>query len=279
MCGKSFLSRIYLDLHLENHRTGGEPAGVNGASSSTTGEEKEVSEPIINGSNNSINNNNTNNGTTVICPAAEICSSLGGLKRCKLWALRNEPYYARGTVEDPATERFHRRDAVANNGYDNGPATGGGGGGAGGGGCDADEMTVRRLACHRTFGSSCFGGKDDLARDITAVLCDDVWICRGGGGVHSLAYGDHGGNPASPSLTPSSVYRRGIHHEKDVWERHHDEVGSGPVMIVLTVLCLFLVHYYSCLCGDGDGDGDSNGGGGLGWMWKKKTIWKRKKFD
>jgi len=248
-CGKAFLSRFYLDLHLEAC-----------GSSSSSGDAGDAS--LIDGEGVVVESIN-DNSPMVICPANDLCSELGGgLKRCKRQALETEPFYARGAVDNPATKLFHERNVFVPTNptpphespsssilTDEGIGTGGVE-------CNPDEMTKRRHACHQTFGHLCFHGREDLIRNITMELCDGVWTCnnaarhnRHRGDIHSLVYSQPGG----------------IHHSKEEWEMHQDQVGSSPFMVFLTVLGL--VRYYG-----------GDGGGGGSRKRKEKTFHKKKKL-
>lgn len=252
MCGKTFLSRFYLDSHREacDSNSGDADAG------------------LIDGGGGVVESINGNtNSSMVICPANDLCSALGGgLKRCKRQAFETEPYYARGAVENPETKLFHHRNVAVQqpnpippNETSSSSILMDEGVGVGVGvECNPDEMTKRRHACHQTFGHSCFHGRDALIRDITMELCDGVWTCnnaarhnRHRGNIHSLVYSQPGG----------------IHHSKEEWEMHQDQVGSSPFMVFLTVLGLGLVRYYG---GDGVGGGSRKQ--------KEKTFDKKKKL-
>ena len=71
-CGKTFLSRFYLDFHMEHSPTCGH-----------------------NHHDPNLSNHSDNDNARKICPADEICHLLGG-KLCDREALEQEPFYAPG---------------------------------------------------------------------------------------------------------------------------------------------------------------------------------------
>jgi len=232
MCDKKFVSRFYFDLHLKGHRNDATlPIGSKSKSSSTEG----VTAPIHT-DDGGVSISSDTNDATAICPAEELCYHLGGggkgrPERCRHRALADEPYYASGHPEDPATRRSHRRNATRTK-EDVDTAVYGVV-------CDEDEMAVRRRACRVSFGFRCFGGKDALVEDIAAVLCDGTWSCKDRmQDIHREVRDD------------DVFARRGMHFRREEWFWHHDEVKASPISVM--VLLLIYVIYHLCVYGVGD---------------------------
>ena len=202
-----------------------------------------------------------------VCPAQELCDHLtggGNLQQCHYQALHDEPYYGRGNPEDPATKRSHRRSVGSLSSslepisqpttsvdgstthVTNGSGSGSGSDSGSDSGvvsgnrslsssrpevCNETETAIRREACHETFGRLCFEGNDDLIRDITGVLCDEIWSCEGIA-LHwhqwkrgrSVSAGGGFGVGSGSSTSTVLMVGKGRHHWREKWRPYCNQL-------------------------------------------------------
>lgn len=171
LCGKKFISRYYLDYHVETKHKG-----------------EHVPRHTLH----------------EICPAHEICSKLGH-DTCSKQALNDEPYYASGIHSDnddnvknnlhsQRVKRKYQKEIYAEP-------------------CSHRNANIQ--ACY-TMVENCFEGNLGLVHDLKSLLCDSQSCYHQ---LHSIF------NPI-----------QSIHHGREHWDMHHDEMNSvGYPFIILTL--------------------------------------------
>jgi len=170
LCGKSFLSRYYLDLHIEN---------------SHKNDERILKQDL---------------SSMMICPEKHICPGLGGQRICNRQAIEDEPYYARGGLDDKRVK--HAFQKIINR-YP----------------CHEDQMKLSRQSCYEMF-SNCFEGNNDLIEDLNKSICLRQ-TCQ-----------DH-----LHRLVKEMPH---VHHFKEVWHHHSTAgSGLIRIFLVLLALIIF----------------------------------------
>ena len=142
ICGKRFLSRFYLDYHVETKHANSSKQGDGLGNGDVKGEGEEV---FI----------SSNRGMD-ICPGDNICERLGGRNICEKRALQDEPFYAPGIHDESSMYSQSIKRKFQKLAAHDKP-------------CDQRTRTIQD--CHEMF-QTCFGSNDRLVHDLTSLLCD-----------------------------------------------------------------------------------------------------------
>ena len=143
ICGKTFHTRYYLDVHMDNkHHMNLEESESDEDTSLVGGYEAD----------------DDDKEKKWICPATSLCPALGGIAECERMALLTEPYYGPGSAglgsDGPAIrlewQRKLMEDAAS---------------------CNEDAMAESRRQCRDLFGT-CFEDNNDLFQEINEHVCD-----------------------------------------------------------------------------------------------------------
>eukprot|EP01083_Nonionella_stella_P021704 60135_1 len=221
-CGKTFVSRYYLDLHTSTQHRDEAEALL---------KVEENSSSLHNHQHQHHHHHHAGN----ICPANEWCKLLGG-SACDVGALKDEPYYAPGIQMDSGRNSFAMSTSVntgsgASNHESNSierqykrdiyshP-------------CNESELILSREYCRDSI-ETCFVGKDELIQELTEVLCSpSVQSCQ-----RHMLIGD---------LSSSTGVDQGQHFRllwRNEWDRHHEDMNrlGGILFVFIGLLLMGLV--------------------------------------
>lgn len=219
-CGKTFVSRYYLDLH-------------------TSTQHRDEVEALLKVDEDS---SHSHHQPGSICPANQWCRLLGG-SACDIGALQDEPYYAPGIQIDSGRNSFAMSTSMntgsgANNHESNSierrykrdiyshP-------------CNETELILSREYCRDSI-STCFVENDELILELTEVLCSpSVQSCQ----RHMLLGG------------VSSAFRKGQNFRlvwKEEWDRHHEEMNRLGGVLFTLFLTVFLIGLIFCTSRGGE---------------------------
>jgi len=143
ICGKKFLSKFYLDQHVEAKHESSIGDSAVGAGDS----------------DGHYNNGTLSNQIHGICPADDLCERLGGRNVCEKKALEDEPFYASGIHDESSMYSQLVKRQFQKLAHDK-PCS------------ITREKQERDFQDCRDMFQTCFGSNEDLVQDLSSFVCE-----------------------------------------------------------------------------------------------------------